>query len=269
MEIEFTIKTQAIEDRPSSLGGMLSNRMIEGSRFNCRYTLDPKNERLIISGENETEIVKCARHILRVISKHQDWGFYYDSRIIKTTKPHNNADKTTNSISLTSNARFIREYETTMDIPLKVSISKAVSKNVLVEDITKEYELPHFLDFLFQEAVFNKSIKKYRVAYLLAFSALERSIRLVCEHHCKETNKSINGLLEELVEDKDIKLLVDMDSFNKFRNLRNDIAHGNTHFQRQDKKTKIEILNGLFQELDKIFDQLSIYLIKFEEYLKL
>ena len=94
-----------------------------------------------------------------------------------------------------------------MDIPLKSSVSKAsVSKNVLVEDITKEYELPHFLDFLFQEAIFNKSIKKYRVAYLLAFFALERSIRLVCEHHCKVTNKSINGLLKELVEDKDIKL---------------------------------------------------------------
>lgn len=267
MEIEFTIRTHAIDDRPSSLGGILSNKIIEGSLFNCRYTLNSKNENLTISGENETEIVKCARHILRVISKNQGWGFYYDSRIFKITKPHKNAEKTTSSISLTSDSRFIKEYETTIDIQFKTSL--ATAHNVLVEDITKEYELPYFLDFLFQEAIFNKSIKKYRVAYLLAFSALESSIKLVCEYHCGVKNKPLTKLLEKLVKDKDIKLRVDKNSFEEFRKLRNDIAHGDIQFQKLDTETKKEIVNGLFQDLDEIFDQLSIYLIKFEKHLKL
>lgn len=236
--------------------------MIKGERFNCNYNLEPKTEMMTIDGENEADILKCARHILRIISKNQDWGFYYNLRVIKTTK------ETSYAINKSSDTRIVRKYETTIDIPLKAGVDKApVKASVLLEDIINEYELPFFFDLLFQEALFNKSIKKFRVAFLLAFSALERAIKLVCEHHCQVKEKPINVLLNTLVSDKFIHLNVNMKVFNKFRVIRNDIAHGGTQFQKLKDSTKRELLEELFQELDKMFNQLSMYLIKYEKHL--
>ena len=257
--MEFSISTLKIEEKIPSLKQVIPNGEVTGTYLNCNYTISPDEGRLVISGKNEQEMLKCAKSITRILSRRQNWGFYYDLRRFKTTDDDAGEGRVSRTIS-----------RTVTDVSMKNSLQSAFDSKAAFEgQISKEHELPAFFDLLFQEAVFNKSMKKNRIAFILAFSTLENAVKLLCMHHCEVRikSKSPQFLFEKLEQDSTIQLKADVSDFDdgsRFKKIRNDIAHGGSKYEDKDIK---EDLDKLLFKVDEILGELSPFLVQYEQHL--
>ena len=206
-------------------------------------------------------MLKCAKGITRILSRKQNWGFYYDLRRFKTTDDDVGEGRVSRTIS-----------RTVTDVSMKAFLQSAFDSKATFEgQISKEHELPAFFDLLFQEAVFNKSMKKNRIAFILAFSTLESAVKFLCEHHCNASirKKSIQKLFENLKQDPQFRAQLkadvsDFDDGSWFKKIRNDIAHGGSKYADKDIK---EDANNLLCKVDKILGELSPFLVQYEQHL--
>jgi len=260
IEIEYTISVLNIKEINASLNQLIPSEEVKGKYLNCNYMIYPKKGKITISGDNNRDILKCAKSIARNFSRKQNWGFYYDFRQTKITDDHMKMGRISHGLT----------RAVIIDIPMKTSLSSPPYDDLatLESAIDKEYALPAFYDLLFQEAIFNKTMKKHRIAFLMAYSTLENAIKLICTHHCNIPikNKSIQTLFGKL-EIAGIKLKTNVMDFNdgsRFKRIRNDIAHGSNKYSDLDIK---EDLMKLLKTIDDILRELSPLLIQNEHHI--
>ncbi len=148
---------------------------IAGTYSNCDFLLDPRNSEIIISGVDHEEIDECALHIIRILNRHQDWKFCY-------TEFQTECGEHDSSVHL---------YSGYKDARLSVTIARGFNKTDFQRIINEEYKLPVFLNILLKEAISNSSRGKYRIAFFLIYSALERVCKLLFVHHYGEQIKKI------------------------------------------------------------------------------
>ncbi len=222
---------------------------ISGSHLGCDFSLDTEQSQLTIQGSSLDLINDCARNIIRSLNRKQDWGFHF----------HEQLDK--------SSGMGVG----TVNVKIAASVQEGYKDtNELISNICNEYNLPKFLDLLFRESILNCSTSKLEVAFFLIYTALERAVKLLYEYCCGKTDKQpIDHMLKELKTNAEVLLKVNVAKFDNkslYREIRNAIAHGDPKVN--DLKYNLsKTVRILLNDVDNIFRQLSLLLLKYESFL--